>query len=110
LSLFDHAHDVGFLHDEEVLAVDLDLGARPLAEQDRSPALTSSAWSLPCSSRAPGPTAMISPSMRLFLGGVGDDDAALGLLFLLEALDDDAVMQPGRRPPTWRFAGAPRPA
>ena len=29
----DHAHDVGLLHDQEFLAVDLDLGARPLAEQ-----------------------------------------------------------------------------
>src|ERR1700728_1569427 len=30
----DHAHDVGLLHDEELLAVDLDLGAAPLAEQN----------------------------------------------------------------------------
>src|SRR5215813_13250113 len=30
----EHAHDVGLLHDQELLAVDLDLGARPLAEQD----------------------------------------------------------------------------
>src|SRR3954469_2708920 len=29
----DHAHDVGLLHDQEVLAVDAHLGARPLAEQ-----------------------------------------------------------------------------
>jgi hypothetical protein len=27
------AHDVGLLHDQEFLAVDLDLGARPFAEQ-----------------------------------------------------------------------------
>src|SRR5690242_17372215 len=31
---FDHAHDVGLLHDQQLLAVDLDLGAGPLAEQD----------------------------------------------------------------------------
>src|SRR6267154_531042 len=30
----DHAHDVGFLHDQEVVAVDLDLRPGPLAEQD----------------------------------------------------------------------------
>src|SRR6201994_3618484 len=30
---FDHAHDVAFLHDHQVLTVDLHLGARPLAEQ-----------------------------------------------------------------------------
>src|SRR5690606_10768550 len=33
-SLLDDAHDVGLLHDEQLLAVHLDLGARPLAEQD----------------------------------------------------------------------------
>src|SRR5690606_29579984 len=32
--LRDHAHDVGFFHDQQVLAVELDLGAGPLAEQD----------------------------------------------------------------------------
>src|SRR5829696_1984967 len=31
--LLDDAHDVGLLHDQEILAVDADLGARPLAEQ-----------------------------------------------------------------------------
>src|ERR1700727_4116592 len=29
----DHTHDVGLLHDQKVLAVDLDLGAGPFAEQ-----------------------------------------------------------------------------
>src|SRR5487761_983708 len=29
----DHAHDVGLLHDQELLALELDLGARPFAEQ-----------------------------------------------------------------------------
>src|SRR5437868_569236 len=30
----DDAHDVALLHDKELLAVDLDVGARPLAEED----------------------------------------------------------------------------
>src|SRR3546814_20043095 len=30
----DDPQDVGFLHDEQVFAIDADLGARPLAEQD----------------------------------------------------------------------------
>ena len=34
IGAFNHAHDVALLHDEEVLAVDLDFRARPLAEQD----------------------------------------------------------------------------
>src|SRR5689334_2843539 len=29
----EHAHDVGFLHDHEVLAIELDFSARPLPEQ-----------------------------------------------------------------------------
>jgi hypothetical protein len=29
--------------------------------------------------------------LRLFLRGVGDDDPALGLLFFLDAPDEDAV-------------------
>jgi hypothetical protein len=60
---FEDAHDVAFLHDQEVLAVDLDLGARPLAEQHALADLqTSSGISLPASSRPPGPTETISPS------------------------------------------------
>src|SRR4051794_32432776 len=31
---FDDPHDVGLLHDQQLLAVDLDFGARPLAEQN----------------------------------------------------------------------------
>src|SRR3546814_4287724 len=30
----DHAKDIALLHDEQILAIDLDLGARPFAEQD----------------------------------------------------------------------------
>jgi len=30
--------------------------------------------------------------LGLFFGGVGDDDAALGFLFLLDPLYDDAVL------------------
>src|SRR6266851_267612 len=29
----DHAHNVGFFHDQELLALQLDLGARPFSEQ-----------------------------------------------------------------------------
>src|SRR5438128_8086170 len=32
--LLDDAHDVALLHDQEVFAIDLDLGPGPLAEQD----------------------------------------------------------------------------
>ena len=35
--LLQYAHDVGLLHDQELLAIELDFGARPLAEQTTSP-------------------------------------------------------------------------
>jgi len=31
---FNNAHDIGLLHDQEFLTVDLDFRARPFAEQD----------------------------------------------------------------------------
>jgi hypothetical protein len=33
-ALIDHAHDVGFLHDQVLDAIKFDFRARPLAEQD----------------------------------------------------------------------------
>ena len=82
----DDAHDVGLLHDQEFLAVDLDLGARPLAEQDAVAGLDVERDELAvlvAGARADGDDLAF---LRLFLGGVGNDDAALGLLFLLDAL------------------------
>src|SRR5438552_9744570 len=74
--LIEHAHDVALLHDQEFDAFNLDLGARPFAEQhvvadfevdgDEFPGLVTPARTH-CSNFA---------LRRLFLGGVGDDDAA----------------------------------
>src|SRR5690242_12070880 len=74
MDLGDHAHDVGLLHDQEVLAVELDFGARPLAEQhavagleidwNELAALVAAAW-------AHGDDLALR---RLLLGGVRDDD------------------------------------
>src|SRR6516164_5728371 len=69
-SLFDHAHDVALLRDDEILAVDFDLGAR-FPNSTRSPTLTSSGWSLPSSPREPGPAAMTSPSIGFSLAVSG---------------------------------------
>src|SRR5690242_14095946 len=60
LDAFEHTHDVGFLHDEEFLAIDSVPDHLP--NNTRSPALRSMGMSLPASSRAPGPTATTSPS------------------------------------------------
>src|ERR1700689_1423360 len=89
----DHTHDVGLLHDQKVLAVDLDLGAGPFAEQypvagfeferDQLAALVPSA-------RPHGDDRAL---LRLLLDGVGNDDAAFRLVFTLDTADDDTVVQ-----------------
>src|SRR5262245_18305671 len=89
----DHAHDVGFLHDQELVAVELDLRARPLAEQhlvarlhvdrDQLAALVAAPW-------ADGDDLALH---RLLLGGIRNDDAAGGLFLGFNALYDHAVVQ-----------------
>jgi hypothetical protein len=49
--------------------------------------------SLPLASRAPGTGGDDLALHRLFLGRVRDDDPALGLGFLLDGLDHDAVVE-----------------
>src|SRR6478672_8076779 len=90
---FDDAHDVGFLHDEEVLTVDLDLGAGPLAEEDAVALLDVERDQLAVFVAGAGADGDDLAFLRLLLGGVGDDDAAFGAFFAFDALDDDAVVQ-----------------
>ena len=58
-----------------------------------SPALTSSAMRLPSSLTLPAPDGDDLALLRLFLGGVRDDDPADFLFAFLDALDNDAVVQ-----------------
>src|ERR1700677_3186747 len=89
----NHAHDVGFLHDQEVLTVDLDLGAGPLPEQHLVAGLDVERRQLAAFVATAGASGDNLAFLRLLLGGVRNDDAALRLLLAFEALDDDAVMQ-----------------
>src|SRR5207249_3943971 len=92
-ALFEHAHHIALLHDQKLFAVDLDLGARPFAEQypvadfqidwDELAGLVASA----------GPDSDDFPLGWLFLGGIRDDDATGALLLGINALDDDAVVK-----------------
>src|SRR5690606_18002622 len=89
----DDAHDVGFLHDEEIDAIELDFGAGPLAEQDAVADLDVERDLLAAvvaGARADSDDFAFS---GLFLGGIRDDDATLGLFFRLDATNDDAVVQ-----------------
>src|SRR5829696_532642 len=73
---FEDAHDVGLLHDEELLVVELDLGARPLAEQDAVAGLHVEGAQLALVVERAGADGDHLALLRLLLGGVGDDDAA----------------------------------
>src|SRR6202163_3947621 len=91
--LRQYAHDVALLHDQEFLAVELDLGARPFAEQHAVADLEVDWDQLAgfiAAARADGGDFALR---GLFLGGVGDDDAALGLFLGVDSFDHDAVMQ-----------------
>src|SRR6187549_1385429 len=89
----DDPHDVAFLHDQQVLAVELDLGAGPLAEQHAVAGLDVERRNLAVfglGARTDGDDLALA---RLFLGAVGDDDAAGGLFLGLNAADQNAVVQ-----------------
>src|SRR6516225_7700093 len=92
-SLFDHAHDVALLGDHEIFSVDFDLGSRPLPEQhsiaDFDIERTEFAVIVP--GARPGGNDFAFH--RLFLGGIRDDNAACGLLLLLNATDENAILQ-----------------
>src|SRR5437868_576035 len=90
---FDDAHDVALLHDQEILAVDLDLGARPFAEQHAVANLDVDGDELAGLVAATRANCDDFTLGRLLLGGVGNDDAAGGLCFGVDALDDAAVVK-----------------
>src|SRR3984893_13834662 len=89
----DKAHDVGLFHDHQVLAVDLDLGARPLPEQHAVAGLDVERVHLPVFAAGTWPDRDDVAFHRLFLGGVGNDDPARRLCLLLHSPDQHAVVQ-----------------
>src|SRR3954466_14534710 len=95
----DDPEDVAFLHDDQVFTVDLDLGARPFAEQDLVAGLDVERSDLAVVRTGARADRDHFAFLRLFLGGVGDDDPARGLLVGLDSANEDAVM---KRPETHR--------
>src|ERR1700688_3631260 len=89
----ENAHDVALLHDQELLTVELDLGARPFAEQHAVADLEVDRDQLAGFVAAARADRGDLTLRGLFLGGVRNDNAALGLLFGVDTLDHDAVMQ-----------------
>src|SRR5215471_13757835 len=89
----DDAEDVALLHDEQLLPVDLDLGARPFAEQNAVTLFDVERNKLAALVPRSGTGGNDLALHRLFLGRVGDDDAASSLQVLFDAAHDDAVVE-----------------
>src|SRR3984893_17610792 len=87
------AQDVALLHDEEILPVDLDLRARPFAEQNLIAGLDIERCELAAFVAGAGSHRANLAFLGLLLGGIGDDDPALGLFLAFETSDHDAVVQ-----------------
>jgi hypothetical protein len=83
---------VGFLHDEQFFAIDLYFCARPFAEQHPIARFEIDGDELAGFVPRPRTDGDDLAFLRLFLGGVGNNNAALRLLFAFKAAKDDAVM------------------
>src|SRR6516164_4947963 len=92
-ALGDDAHNVGLLHDEEILALEFDFGARPFAEQHAISSLEIHGDQLAVLVAAARPHSDDFALLRFLLSGVGNDDPALRLLLCFDALDDHAIVQ-----------------
>ena len=78
---------------EELFAVDLDLGAGPFSEEDAVAGLDVERLNFSAfvaGARADGDDLAF---LRLLLGGVRNDDPALGLLFGFKTADDNSVVK-----------------
>src|SRR5205814_9495891 len=93
-SALDHAEDVLLAHDQMLFAVDLDLGAGVLAEQNGVAHLDVERGDLAVVADLSLAGGNDLALLGFFLGGVGDDDALFGLLvLLLEAVVDYPVLK-----------------
>ena len=92
-SLLEDGEDVFLAQDQVVVAVDLDLVAGVLAEEDAVPLLDVQRNALAVVVDLPGAGGLDGAALGLLLGGVGDDDPADLLLALVLALHEDPVVQ-----------------
>src|SRR5262249_58199216 len=90
-SVHQHAHQIAFLHDHVLDAVELDLGPRPLAEQHPVADLDVDRDELAALVATAGANRDDLALGGLLLGGVGNDDATGGLLFGIDPPYDPAV-------------------
>ena len=91
--LLDDGEDIVLAHDDVILSVELDLAAGVLAEEDAVSLLHLERAHAPVLEDAAAPGGDHAPLLGLLLGGVGNDDAALALVLLFDALHEDAIVQ-----------------
>jgi hypothetical protein len=91
--LFDHRQDFVLAHDEVLGAVDLDLLARVLPEQNRVAALHVGELAAAVFLDLAQSDGEDLAALRLFFRAVGDDDAADRLFAVIQSLNDEAVVQ-----------------
>src|SRR6185437_2147549 len=92
-SVGENAHDVALFHDQQLLAVDLDLGARPLAEQHAVADLNVDRDQLAGLVATTGADGDDFALGGLFLDSVGNGDATSGFVFGIDAFDHDPVVE-----------------
>src|SRR5690606_15279793 len=86
-----HAQDVALFHDEEILAIEPDFGARPFAEQHAVADLHIERDGFAVVVAMARPHGQHFALLRLFLRRVRNDDAAFGSAFLLNAAHQHAI-------------------
>jgi hypothetical protein len=91
-AILEHRENVGLTKDQELVALDLDLRAAVLAEQDDVALFHLGSEAIAALTEAARAHSHDLALLGLLLGGVGNDDAALAGL-LGHRLDDDAVPQ-----------------
>src|SRR5437870_11418643 len=107
VSRVEDSEEVVLLHDQVLLAVQPDLVAGILAEEDSVALLHRERELLAIVGHLAGAHGDDRALLRLFLGGVGDDEAAALLILLVEALDEPrALDRPRGGLHSWAHGGA----
>src|SRR5580704_518916 len=104
-----YREDVVLAEDHVLDAVELHFGSGVLAEEDAVAVLNSDGAHLPGLEHLAVPHGHHDAFDGLFLGRIRDDDAAFGLLLLLQALDYEAVGERTNLHGTGDLRSAPRP-
>ncbi len=90
--LDQNPHDIAFLHDQVLIVIDLHLSAGPLAEQHQIAGFDIDRNELAGLITSTGTNGNNFALLRLFLGGVGNDDASGTFCFGFDAFDYDTIV------------------